>query len=151
MTTPPRPNDPVELEFSASSPSRTKTEWRHKRNYGLVGLFYATTVAAVLLATAATSSRSAYDSVASLSWAVAGTGLCGGILGAIVGLFHFRRIRGFIVGTLTGTFIGGTIGPALASEDFAAVSVASLGGSALLIVTGLILAGTRGPGRRTGK
>jgi MFS family permease len=60
------------------------------------------------------------------------------ILGAVVGLYHYRRSRGVGWGSLVGGLIGAVIGPVMLAppEAIAPLVTMSLGGSIALLITG---------------
>ena len=66
----------------------------------------------------------------------AGLGAVAGIVfGAIIGLYHFRRQRGFLVGCMTGCITGAVTGPLCAiamKEPWQAMTLSSLGGLSLI-------------------
>jgi hypothetical protein len=62
------------------------------------------------------------------------------VLGACVGGFHHRRLWGILVGAIVGAVTGLFVGPltAVPIEGFPSLVVAGLGGSAALVMIGVI-------------
>ena len=61
--------------------------------------------------------------------------LTGIVFGAVIGLYHFRRRRGFFVGGVTGCITGAVTGPLCAisiEEPWQAMTLSSLGGLSLI-------------------
>lgn len=58
------------------------------------------------------------------------------LTGGIVGLFHYRRTRGFVWGLVTGAVIGLFVGPLVLAprEAFGAVVALSFGGAAVIVL-----------------
>jgi hypothetical protein len=74
-----------------------------------------------------------------------GSSLSGGLimltLGGILGLYHYRPVRGFLWGCVAGGMIGALVGPiVLAPADaFVALLITSIGGTLVLLVIGAAL------------
>ena len=56
------------------------------------------------------------------------------VLGGLIGLFHYRRLRGLGWGLLAGLGTGICVGPVVLSDHYGQVVVTCLGGSLLLLV-----------------
>jgi hypothetical protein len=58
------------------------------------------------------------------------------LIGGVIGLFHYRRARGFGWGLVTGAIIGIFVGPLVLAphEAFGAVIALSFGGAAVIIL-----------------
>ena len=67
-----------------------------------------------------------------------GVGCFAGMLGAMVGLFHYRRWRGLGWGFLTGLAIGALVGPLVWSQNYGQIVTTSLGGSCLLLILAVL-------------
>jgi hypothetical protein len=73
---------------------------------------------------------------------VAGASFCGAILvalgGGVIGLYHYRPLRGVGWGVLTGGIIGLLIGPVMLAppEAIGSLVTMSIGGSIVLLLTG---------------
>lgn len=63
-----------------------------------------------------------------------------GILGGVIGLYHYRPIRGAGWGMLTGGAIGVLIGPLMLAppEALGSLVTVSLGGSVVVLITGAV-------------
>lgn len=61
-----------------------------------------------------------------------------GILGAVIGLYHYRPLRGAGWGVLTGGIIGLFIGPVMLAppEEIGTLVTVSIVGSVVLVITG---------------
>ena len=68
-----------------------------------------------------------------------GGAVCVMLIGAVVGLYHYRPLRGLAWGTLTGGVIGMFAGPIMLSphEAFGSLMTMAIGGAVVLIVSGL--------------
>jgi hypothetical protein len=69
-------------------------------------------------------------------------GTClGMILGMLVGIHHYQRLRGIAMGGLSGALIGAVAGLVIMipAENFAGLIAASLGGSLVLLLVGAVL------------
>jgi F0F1-type ATP synthase assembly protein I len=60
------------------------------------------------------------------------------ILGALIGLFHYRRWRGLSWGLLVGAVIGVCVGPLVLSREYGQVVGSCLGGSLLLLILAVL-------------
>lgn len=115
-----------------------------RRGYPLGALFLLVAACAVLTAIVAPIGRSvASGDITLLELIVA---LIAGVIfvafkGAIVGAFHFRVGRGIGIGTLTGAVLGLVAGPLVLLPVSAAIQIfsASVGGSILLVIVGVVL------------
>jgi hypothetical protein len=63
----------------------------------------------------------------------AAVGLLASVLGGLIGLFHYRRLRGLGWGILTGLLTGICIGPVVLSDHYGQVVATCLGGSVFLV------------------
>lgn len=102
-------------------------------SFSLVAIFYLTALICVLLAIAVQATTPPRASPDRIAMEAAGTGILGGVLGGLIGLFHYRRLRGLSWGLLTGSVVGVCIGPVLSSRHYGQVMAACLGGSLLLV------------------
>ena len=61
-----------------------------------------------------------------------------GIVGGVIGLYHYRPLRGVGWGTLTGTIIGTFVGPVMMAppEAIGRLVTMSIGGSIVMLITG---------------
>lgn len=61
-----------------------------------------------------------------------------GIIGGVIGLYHYRPLRGVGWGVLTGGIIGMLIGPVMLAppEAIGTLVTVSIGGSIMLLITG---------------
>ena len=60
-------------------------------------------------------------------------------LGGIIGLFHFHRGRGFLLGTITGGAVGVFVGPMIMAprEALGTIVGLSFGGSAIIVLVAI--------------
>lgn len=72
-------------------------------------------------------------------------GLCGMVVGALMGLFHFRRWRGVMLGTLTGSIVGPLMAPLFYCDEktFPEIMGIALFGCILLPVLAVLVRGKR--------
>lgn len=61
-----------------------------------------------------------------------------GIIGGVIGLYHYRPLRGVAWGILTGGIIGTVVGPIMLApaEAIGPLVTMSIGGSIVLLITG---------------
>ncbi|MDA1052552.1 MAG: hypothetical protein O3C40_19010 [Planctomycetota bacterium] len=61
-----------------------------------------------------------------------------GLIGGVIGLYHYRPLRGASWGVLTGGIIGTLIGPVMLApaESIGSLVIMSIGGSIVLLITG---------------
>ena len=73
--------------------------------------------------------------------ASAGGAVAAMLLGAVIGLHHYRPLRGLAWGTLTGGVIGMIVGPVMLSpgNEFGSLMSMSLAGAILLLLTSAVL------------
>ncbi len=106
-------------------------------SFSLAALFFLMACLAVLLAVLLPGVQALSERQVGVSQFVSSSlvvGAFASLLGGMVGLFHYRRLRGLGWGLLTGLVVGLCVGPVVLSRHFGQVVVASLGGSVLLLV-----------------
>jgi hypothetical protein len=124
---------------------------RPRHGYPLGALFLLVAACAVLTAIITPIGRAMANEKITV-WELVGAllvGVIGGAkLGTIVGLFHYRILRGMGIGALTGAAIGLVAGPLmlLPAASIVEVFTASVGGSLLLLVVGVVLRLSSGKG-----
>ena len=112
------------------------------RGYPLSALFLLVTLFAILSAIVAIAARS-YNTpdvdsfLELLRFSIAGC-IMFALLGIFVGLFHYRRSRGMLIGFLAGGLIGLFAGPILVipPDLFLDLVLVSFGGSIIIIIVG---------------
>jgi hypothetical protein len=115
-----------------------------RRGYPLGALFVLVAACAVLIAGAAPYvqlvAQTKADFETLLAALVIGGG-CGLVLGIILGLHHFRRALGTLVGAGAGTVIGATAGliTLLPADRFLTVAAAMSAGSGLIVVVAVLM------------
>jgi hypothetical protein len=115
---------------------------RRPGGYPLIALFLVLTGCAIIAALVGPAARAVSDGKIGLADALLSM-LVGSVvvmvMGGIVGLFHYRRARGFGWGLLTGGVIGLFVGPIVLAprESFATVISLSVGGAVMIILIGV--------------
>ncbi len=73
-----------------------------------------------------------------LVWSCLIGGIVLAMIGAVIGLYHYRPVRGFGWGVLTGGALGLLLGPLMLAppESLGSLVTVSLGGSIVLLITG---------------
>ncbi len=120
--------------YTVSPPPRTSS-------FSLAALFFLLALAAVLLAILLPALRTrAEQQIGGLKFAGAalGVGFFASVLGGMIGLFHYRRLRGLGWGVLTGLLTGICIGPVVLSHHYDQVVATCLGGSVLLVALAIL-------------
>lgn len=118
----------------ATPPPRTSS-------FSLAALFFLMACAAVLLAILLPALRTRVEQqIGGLAFAGAafGVGVFASILGGMIGLFHYRRLRGLGWGVLTGLLTGICVGPVVLSQHYDQVMATCLGGSLLLVMLAIL-------------
>lgn len=115
-----------------------------QRSYPLSALFVLVAACAVVFALLTPVVRSVATGdvgVVEAATASAGGALCAMLIGAVIGLHHYRPLRGLGWGTLTGGIIGMLVGPVTLSPGtaFGSLVTMSLGGAAVLLITATAL------------
>lgn len=113
-----------------------------RRSYPLSALFVLMAACAVVTALVTPVSRAVVAGdvgVSSATMASAVGAIVVMLLGAIVGLHHYRRGRGVLIGSMTGVGIGLICGPIVLSPASAFPSLMSMsaGGAMILIIVGI--------------
>lgn len=121
-----------------------------RRVYSLSVLFIlvaACSIVAAFLAPVVRAISAGPIGVVEAAMATTAGGLAAACLGGIVGLYHYRRGRGFLWGTLTGLVLGSALGPiSLAPlEVVPTLFSLSLIGSAVLVGVAAFLRWSRRP------
>jgi len=111
---------------------------RVDRGYSLGTLFLLTAACAAVLALVTPLLRSAVSDEIGLSEfaiSIMAGGALLGVIGLIVGFFHFSRLKGTLLGLLLGITLGTFSGPLifLPPEDFSMLFALAAGGVALLL------------------
>jgi hypothetical protein len=109
------------------------------RGYPLISLFLVITACGIVAALMGPTARAIGSGSVSLQDAVlssVASTVAVSILGGIVGLFHYRRARGFCWGLATGAVIGTFVGPLTLAprEVFGALLALSLGGAVVIVL-----------------
>ena len=110
-------------------------------SYPLSALFVLVAACAVIASLITPVVRSVADGTIGVSEAV-GASISGTLitmlLGAIVGLYHYRRLRGVLWGVLTGAVIGVIAGPVVLApaSDFPSLMSISAFGALILVLIG---------------
>jgi hypothetical protein len=115
---------------------------RHS-GYPLAALFVLIAVCATLLAMWAAAVRAVAIGQVGIEVMIASavvTSILGGVVGCGVGLYHHRRAMGGVLGGANGLILGVLIGPLIGIplDGFPSLIVASLVGSAVLVVIGVV-------------
>lgn len=107
-----------------------------KRGYPLSALFVTITACTVGVTMWSVSAQSNW-SAQQLAIATIGMFFVGGFVGGKIGLFHYRRRRGYLLGWMAGGVIGIFMGPLLLSDQrgLESLLVAQLGGGILVLLT----------------
>ena len=66
-------------------------------------------------------------------------GIAGGVMGAVIGMFHLHQLAGFLIGLGTGATLGTYLGAIVIAPDPSTWIAICLGGSVLLVVMGGII------------
>lgn len=103
--------------------------------YPLSAVFYMVTVAAVLfsLVTPVFMVGGDIDYGDLIAWMIV-LSILGMFLGALIGLYHYRRRRGIGWGMLIGMFVGAFFGPIVVTDNYEQVTTSCLIGSGILVV-----------------
>ena len=106
-----------------------------KTKYPLSAAFYIVAVAAVLFSLVAPVfvAGGDIDYGDLVAWMIV-LAILGMFLGALIGLYHYRRRRGIGWGMLVGIFTGAFLGPIVVTNNFEQVTMSCLIGSGILIV-----------------
>jgi hypothetical protein len=112
-----------------------------QRSYPLSALFVLVAACAVVSALLAPAVRAVVNGDAGVVEAITssvGGAFCAMAIGAVIGLYHHRQLRGLGWGTLTGGIIGMLVGPMILSptDAFGTLITMSVGGALILLVTG---------------
>ena len=103
-------------------------------SYPLSAVFYIVAVAAILF---------------SLVAPMIVLAILGMFLGALIGLYHYRRRRGVGWGMLVGMFTGAFLGPIVVADNFEQVTMSCLIGSGILVLLTAFIRISSKPGRPT--
>jgi len=111
-----------------------------RRSYPLGALFVLVAAAGVISALLSPVVRAVVAGQVGFVEAVSasvGGALCGMVLGAVVGLYHYRLLRGLAWGTLTGGVIGMLVGPVVLAPGhaFGSLMTVSVTGAAALLIS----------------
>jgi hypothetical protein len=109
------------------------------RGYPLIALFLVLTACGVVAALVAPALRTIFDGKIGAKDAVTAcivSSVCIMALGGIIGLFHFHRGRGFLLGIITGGAVGIFVGPMVMAprEALGTIVGLSVGGSAIVVL-----------------
>ncbi|MCA9121382.1 MAG: hypothetical protein H6822_07810 [Planctomycetaceae bacterium] len=120
-----------------------RTDQSMQSGYPLSALFVLVAACAVVSALLAPVVRAVIDKVLTLEQvavASVSAAIMVAILGGVIGLYHYRPIRGAGWGLLTGGFIGLLVGPIMLapSEAIGPLVAMSIGGSIILVLTGAV-------------
>ncbi|MFV1968234.1 MAG: hypothetical protein ACC628_22655 [Pirellulaceae bacterium] len=115
-----------------------------RRSYPLSALFVLMAACGVVAALVTPAVRSVVSGEVGLA-ELLGTSLGGSVavmvLCGVLGLYHYRPVRGFLLGILTGGIIGMVVGPVMVApmKSFLSLVLTSLIGAILLVVMGAFL------------
>ena len=112
---------------------------RRQGGYPLIALFLVITACGIIAALIGPAARAISDGRVGVREALVSSILSTVVVmltGGIVGMFHYRRARGFGWGLLTGAVIGMFVGPLILAplEAFGAVLALSFGGAVVIIL-----------------
>lgn len=115
-----------------------------RRTYPLSSLFLLTMILAIVAAIVSSSLTEIEDSLSqvALLGAISGGGVVGSVFGALVGLYHHRRLVGFFMGGLAGIVSGVLVTTINLSADLTRWPTTCLSGCILLLVSSAILRST---------
>jgi hypothetical protein len=117
----------------------TQTSSRTTSGYPLVALFLLLTACGIIAALVGPAARAI--SAGEVGWddallaaILSSVGAAG--LGAVIGMFHYRRGRGLLWGLLVGSVIGVFLGPLMLApaSSFGSVIALSFGGAAVIVL-----------------
>lgn len=114
-----------------------------KQSYPLSALFVLVAACAVICALLTPVARAVVTGrVGGEDTAIASVGgaLLAMMVGAVVGLYHYRPLRGLAWGLLTGGVIGLLVGPIILAppESLGSLVTMSIGGAIVLVLTGVV-------------
>jgi hypothetical protein len=112
---------------------------RRQGGYPLIALFLVITACGIIAALIGPAARAISDGRVGVREAFFSSVLSTVVvmlMGGIIGMFHYRRARGFGWGLLTGAVIGIFVGPLILAphEAFGAVLALSFGGAVVIIL-----------------
>lgn len=115
-----------------------------RRSYPLSALFLLVAVAGVLSAFMGPAARlvaAGQLGGASLLGAAFLGGFCFALLGAVIGAYHYQRLRGILLGIGMGLIVGSLVGPItlVHKEDASGIALLAVMSIGLLAATGLVL------------
>ena len=119
-------------------------------SYPLSAVFYIVAVAAILFSLVApifvVGGNIDYGDL--VAWMIV-LAILGMFLGALIGLYHYRRRRGVGWGMLVGIFTGAFLGPIVVADNFEQVTMSCLIGSGILVLLTAFIRISSKPGRPT--
>jgi hypothetical protein len=125
-------------------PDSAENSERPRQGYPLVSLFILVALCAILLGMATPLGFEVHHGTVGAAEVIVASFLGAvilGVLGTIVGIYHHRRLHGVFLGGVVGAMLGLVCGPMffISRGSFTQVLLTSLGGSALLLIVGVVI------------